>query len=613
MKKSLLLLIALVAFFTAQAQWSPSSNNFIANTSADAGEIYLSTDDVSGDTYVQWMQFASNSWSPTLQRLNFNGVPQWGDDGIHIDGHSFSSWSQGVAMTATNDGGVVSCFSNEEGLSYAVRINANGTFPWGEEGVMLFGGLGGSRTEAIAGDDGGVWAMGCDYSNLYLQYVNADGSLNPLITISDNTGYSCLFGQLTLSNDNRVFVTYEKLGSGVGLYKEKMIFVEGYSPDGTQFSPAEQLMANQTMQTTYIHHAVPDGIGGGYVYIWHGAIGDAFNTYVFHFNANGASTILEPDGIPVHTGNPSYYYLDADATVDPQSHDLIISFEETDSDTQTICRLYLNRISSTGDKIWGDDGIMFLDNASNPCGGIRVDAYEYEPGFSVIFHRGVGTTGYQSIVEAKGFDLNCNNTWNTTLCSNSYPKTGDENSTGFHMGQNIVAWVNSNTGGLYGQNVGFDGSMGQIIPPIPPDPCLPPSEFDGAYEYRPTGFGAYLKWAAPEELPLSYNIFRQDLGNGELDRIVVDANAYDYFDEVAIGDYQYWITAVHEDCESNPALTPEGEPYLLITVTSLDENTVEEIEGDGKIYTIDGRCLGTTLPESFRGMYFQNGKKYVKY
>lgn len=612
MKKSLLLIIALVAFFTAQAQWSPSTNNFIANTSTDAGEIYLSTDDVSGDTYVQWMQFASNNWSPTLQRLSFNGTPQWGENGLHIGGQAFSSWSQGVAMTATNDGGVVSCFSNEEGQSYAVRINANGSFPWGEAGVMLFGGLGGTRTEVMAGTDGGVWALGTDMESTYVQYVNADGTLNPMITINE-AGTNCTFGLMVPANNNGVFVVYEKENWAYTYYYSKEIWVRGYNIDGTPFSENTQLMAEQVMVGAYVHYVVPDGLGGGYVYLWHAGIGDAYNTYVFHFNANGASTIMDLNGIPVHTGDPAYYYLSAAATVDPESHDLIIGFEETDSDTESICRLYFNRISTTGDKIWGDNGMMFLDNGTNPCGGIRVDAYEYEPGFSVIFHRGVGTTGYQSIVEAKGFDLNGNNTWNTTLCSNAYPKTGDQNSTGFHQGQNIVAWVNSSAGGLYGQNVGVDGTMGQIIPPIPPSPCLAPSEFDGAYEYHQSGFGVYLKWAAPEELPLFYNLYRKNLNTGDEDRIVVDANANDYFDEVGIGDYQYWLTAFHEDCESDPALTPYGDAYLLITVTSVDENTEEEIVGDGKIYTIDGRCLGTTLPESFRGMYFQNGKKYVKY
>ena len=46
--------------------------------------------------------------------------------------------------------------------------------------------------------------------------------------------------------------------------------------------------------------------------------------------------------------------------------------------------------------------------------------------------------------------------------------------------------------------------------------------------------------------------------------------------------------------------------------TGIGENTTEEPANDGKIYTLDGRCLGTTLPNNFRGVYIQNGKKQLK-
>ena len=46
--------------------------------------------------------------------------------------------------------------------------------------------------------------------------------------------------------------------------------------------------------------------------------------------------------------------------------------------------------------------------------------------------------------------------------------------------------------------------------------------------------------------------------------------------------------------------------------TGIEENFDETIVNDGKIYTLDGRCLGTTLPDNFRGVYVQNGKKHMK-
>ena len=278
MKKLVLFLVGLFAFTALQAQWvdDPATNTFIANCGNNDGEVYLSTNTNTGDTYVQWEGSASNGWSPTLQRLNYEGVPQWGDDGIHIGGHEFSSMSEGVAMTTTTDGCVVSCFANYDGFTYAVKIDPDGNFVWGEQGLQLFGGLGFSRTELTASDDGGFWALGFDYSNLYLQYVDADGTLGPTTTISDSGGYKCMYGQLTLSLDNNVLLTYEKVGSG--FYTDKELYVVAVTPEGGIISPDQLLMSSQTFQSTYIHKAIADGMGGGYAYIWHPGIGGAFNT-----------------------------------------------------------------------------------------------------------------------------------------------------------------------------------------------------------------------------------------------------------------------------------------------------------------------------------------------
>ena len=56
MKKLFFLVISLVAMITAKAQWvdDPATNTFIANCGNDDGEVYLSTNTNTGDTYVQW-------------------------------------------------------------------------------------------------------------------------------------------------------------------------------------------------------------------------------------------------------------------------------------------------------------------------------------------------------------------------------------------------------------------------------------------------------------------------------------------------------------------------------------------------------------------------------
>ncbi len=607
MKKLVLFLAGLFVFTALHAQWvdDPINNTFIANCGNNDGEVYLSTNTNTGDTYVQWEGSASNGWSPTLQRLNFEGVPQWGNDGIHIGGHEFSSMSEGVAMTTTTDGCVVSCFATYDGFTYAVKIDPDGNFVWGEQGLQLFGGLGFSHTELTAGDDGGFWALGFDYTNLYLQYVGADGTLGPTTTISDSGGYKCMFGQLTLSIDNNVLLTYEKVGSG--FYTDKELYVVAVTPEGGIISPDQLLMSSQTFQSTYIHKAIADGMGGGYAYIWHPGIGGAFNTYVFHFNEIGFSTINDQNGISVHSTDLMNYYGYAYGAVDPVSHDLIVAYEQTDASTQSQSRLYVNRITATGERIWGE-GILLADYVGVSYADIMVDAFEDGSGFSVIYTKSSPSNSYFTTVEAMGVDMNGNQLWSKTLNSTSYRRTVCENSAGFHMGQNIVAWVNSSNGGLYGQNIGPDGTMGPIEPPV--ITCFPPENLEGDYIYDMDEqmFGVKLSWTAPETQPLHYNLYRYSEIYKDEVIIEVEADATTYFDESGIGAYTYQLTAVYDNCESDFALTPEGENHVKIEVTGIEENTDSRIVDVLSVYNMIGqRIMVNDMKELNTGVYILQG------
>ena len=601
MKKSTLLFLVLAATLTLHAQWTDNAaqNTFIANASADGGEVYLATDQVTGDTYVQWCQMRTNGWVPTLQRLDFEGVPQWDANGITITGQQLATWSQGVAMAATNNGGVVTCFSNEAGQCIAVRINADGSFPWGEQGLVLFDGQGGSRTELMAGDDGGVWALGADFDNTYLCHIDANGTLSPTITISDNSDKSCVFGLMVPGIDNSVFVVYEKETWAYTYYYEKEIWVVGYTQEGIQIEPEVQLMSAQTIGGSYAHYVVPDGTGGGYAYIWHPAIGNAFNTYVFHFDHNGHSTISDLNGISVHSQDPANFYLNAYATVDPESHDLIIAYEQTDAATQSQDRIYMNRITATGEKVWGE-GLLVADYTGVDYSEIKVDAFEDGSGFAVIYMQ-------DNLLMAKGFDMDGNLLWNTEMCSNNSNKAFCENSTGFHFGQNVVAWVNSSTGGVYGQNIAPDGKMGPVELP---EPCYPPEMFEGSYIYNGEDqtFGALLSWLMPETTPLHYNLYVVQ-PNGCTTTIEVEPTENTYYDETTlIGTVIYQLTAVYEDCESDYALTPDGENFVSIEVTGIDESIADEIVTVVRIFTMNGQSLKTyDIHTLSNGIYILQG------
>ena len=378
---------------------------------------------------------------------------------------------------------------------------------------------------------------------------------------------------------------------------------------GNQITPNVLLMSEQTFQSTYIHYVVPDGFGGGYVYIWHPAFNQAFNVYVFHFDESGTPTITDTNGVPVHSPDPSNFYGGANGTVDRVSHDLIIAYEQTDASTQSQSRIYMNRITASGEKVWGD-GILVADYVGDTYSEIKVDAFEDGSGFSLIYTKTSPSNPYFTTIEAMGFDMDGNPLWTKTLCSNVYRRTVCDNTPGFVFGQNIIVWVNCIDGGIYGQNIGTDGTMGPIEPVIPVPDCPAPENLEGEYVFDMEAqlFGVQVSWTAPETQPLHYNLYRHNDINKDDLIFEVPGDLTSYFDESGLGSYKYQLTAVYEDCESDYALTPAGEDYVYVEVTGIEENAEGEIFTIIRIFNANGQAVrGMNLEELPTGLYILQG------
>ena len=479
MKKLSLLLLAMVASFALQAQWTdnPAQNSIIAINDtthhATVGSVYTITDAVTNDTYVQWnsgFNGAGNGFSPALQRLTSDGTPQWGESGIRFNQFDFLSWSAGDALTITTDHDVVSCFSTADTVTVALRFHPDGTYAWGEQGVTLFGGNGGYRAEVIAGNDGGVWTLGSDDENLYLQYVNADGTLNPLITLEpDNDTIQYMYGKLVLRNDNSVFLTYEHVWVQPGSYSKwgtKEIHLTGYAVDGTQIISDIVLMQKVDCVIPYCHSVEPDGLGGGYAYVSLAGdtTGTSFKVFALHYDANGSSTISDPYGVTVHPEDSHHNYLVPGVSIDPVSHDLLVTYVQSTSFAY-YPKLFVNRITATGERVW-DDGILVIDSQSqhHEISSPNVSAFEDGNGFAVsYFYNITNADNGRYTIEAVGYDMNCNVLWNQHICSNDKAKHTPKTISGFNNGQNIIAWADYHKNIIYAQNFGIDGTMGQGV------------------------------------------------------------------------------------------------------------------------------------------------------
>lgn len=588
MKKIYLLLIAnLVITSVLCAQWvnDSTSNTLIASGESEYGEIHLSTHEATGNTFIQWSNMKASGWNLSMQMIDVNGISQWGENGIVVNSNQNSTFSTGVSIAATSDGCVISHFADirlgEDNLNpFAVKIDANGNFLWGENGIQTFtvGNNGTCRTEILATEDGGAWLAANDGADVYVRYVSTDGTLGNQILIHDDGGKMIFYPQLILGRDNSIFVVYQKAQYQYTYYYSKEIYVARYAMDGTMLHEPVLLMGEQTMASYIEHYAISDCMDGGYVWISHPASG-MFETYVFHFNDLGESTIAGTNGVLACQPDGLNYHLDANATVDPNTTDLYIALRETDAVYESYNTLLINRITANGVKLWGEDGLVMVPTNTDAMSNITFDAV---PNSSTEGTRAILTymTGSYTnrIVKAFGINSDGGMEWQSYITTCPSAKSMACNTSGFHNRQLIFAWDDErNEHALYGQNIHSDGTLGMA------DDCPPATNLAGKYYYNEedASFGALITCQLPDGDPLTADIYRStDNINYELianDPITTTSEYMFYDDEVEIGTYYYKLKLTYDMCVSDFATTSNGKDFVMVNVTSIDENQPSQL------------------------------------
>jgi len=101
--------------------------------------------------------------------------------------------------------------------------------------------------------------------------------------------------------------------------------------------------------------------------------------------------------------------------------------------------------------------------------------------------------------------------------------------------------------------------------------CEPPTDFSGEYQWTNEGFGTMLTWTYDVD-PQSFKVYRSEDGVNYAEIATVDKTLREYFDIAEAGTYYYKVTAFRSYCESTPAWTNDGEDFIYLEVTSVDES-----------------------------------------
>lgn len=611
MKKTILLL-AVTLFFIGNmsAQWTdnPAVNTMIASGGTYYEDICISSHEASGNTFIQWLDLKDGRMNPSMQMINVNGEPLWGPDGILVNSNYNLDYAENFSMTATSDGGAVSHFNDRRNggmpQPYAVKLDAQGNFVWGENGIQTFDmEYFITFTGVYADNNGGVWVTASDDTYAYIRHISADGTPGNEIRISDPE-YSMFYPQAVVRPDDKVLVVYQKGQSAVSFNYNKELYVALYSVEGTLLNEPELLMGSVTMPDWLGYELIPDTQGGGYVIFWHQATG-LYETYMSHFNTNGENTILSGQNIMVSQPDGYNYHYHAYGTVEPNSNELMVAWKEADRYDEVYNAIKINRIAENGEIVWDNAGITIIPTTENGISEVKIDVLPNGDGAVITYVIG----GYSTPqLKAVGINANGGSLWQTNMSTTNHAKTFASHTAGFNNQQLILAWgEDRGQTGLYVQNIHPDGTMGEGPAP---GPCYPPTDFAGTYLWNEETLssGTMLTWTAAEETPLHYNIYRTNLSTQELIITEVASTETSYFDAVEMGSYKYQLTAVYDECESDFALTPDGDDSIIIEATVVAEHGAEVIVKALNVYNLAGQALRCdNLKDLNPGVYIIQG------
>ena len=472
-----ILLIMFVAATAAQAQWSsdPAENLALADRPDEqtVPKIVAMSD---GGAYIGWYDRASGNYDVYLQRLSPLGFEEWGHNGMLVSDNQQDSFVMDwhlIADTADNAVLVFADIRDKRNPSiFAYRVASDGTMLWGEDGIRLSMAnpnndlCAGMRvTETSDGDFVFVWSQWTAgrSGSLRMQRLSPDGLVRfeeGGITVVRDNGKAPAFPDLVPAADGSVIVSW--LADNLLETDSKFLLAQKFGPDGAALwtNPVSVFDA-WSMPFAYKPDILADGAGGAFLF-WHYTPWMVYNAAIQHLDGDGQE-LFPHNGVTVAT-DPDIYHYQPSLSYDDLTGMTLVFFREYDSRIGQY-GIYGQRFSPDGQRMWGEDGKVFI-----PLAPIEVSppfSMPVEDG-AVVFWMDRHTGSWNDIrVLGMRVDNLGNILWNgEPILVSTYPSgKGDLQLAGDPFGNAMILWDDHRNDevtdkDIYGQNVNADGTLG---------------------------------------------------------------------------------------------------------------------------------------------------------
>lgn len=469
MKKIILLFVFLSSSIGLFAQWSsnPAVNLTVCDTTGEQvlPKIAATSD---GGCYIGWFDARSGGYAVYLQKLNALGVKQFPAGGLLISNNPQSSSLVDWDLAVDDSNCCVLAFTDTRAGSsinpYAYRISPSGQFLWGANGIALTDSVNvfQANPKVICTSDGN-FIIPWQYNNkIGMQKINKAGTKvwgNVPIMVIGNPGISEKFNYpIGVKSDNGNFILYwiGYTGSFISPANYKL-YTQKYSPAGSGLwgNPQDTIFNLGGAQGTYQPTIYSDGNNGA-VYVWQSYVTGPTVCYVQRKNSAGVIQFPVNGSAVTTTGATMLNFAPA-ASYMPSTGETYVFWQRKNS-LQSVIGVYGQKFSATGTRLWADSGLVVKPLDGNSFASLST------------FTKDTSVMGYYmelgSIGLAKAFKLNRSGAlqWGgNILTPGAYAGAKGRMSTAINQnGMSMLAFQDNrnDAGGMYAQNINFDGTFG---------------------------------------------------------------------------------------------------------------------------------------------------------
>lgn len=394
---------------SALAQWSSDStmHQVIADGLGEQVQPKLSPC-VDGGCYISWFSSVSG-YDVRLQRLDAQGNPMWGDNGILIADRGYSSTQDYDLDTDAEGFAVLAYRDNRFGGDRitAQRVSPEGQFMWGVDGIQFSDGIVfvASPDVATTSDGSSVIGWGSD-SETRLAKIQASGEVAWETSISE-PGLTTLIASMHGAGNGSVVLSWVQYAFFLGA---KTLHAQMIGADGSETWASRSVVYDGgSLQFGNFPEFVASSDGSS-TFAWYDTA-NSLQVYVQRLAGDGSELFVH-NGVPASTAprervSPCVTYNAANDTA-------YVSWVELDNN-QGNQGVYAQAIDNKGSRLWGDSGVVLSATDANPSGSINTQVIDNN--LVTLWIEGTGSFG-SDVINSTRLNNAGSAVWSTQVASN---------------------------------------------------------------------------------------------------------------------------------------------------------------------------------------------------